>query len=71
MTYRVSEFAKLVGVTTTTLRRWHKTGKLVPDILTSGHRIYTDRHYADIKGIKSVKRLNVIYCRESTKNQKS
>ncbi len=69
--YSISEFSKLVGVTPGTLRRWHETGKLVPDILSSKHRRYTDAHLALVKGIKATNRLCVIYCRESTKQQQT
>jgi predicted site-specific integrase-resolvase len=38
-------------------------------VLASGHRRYTAEHIADAKGMKHDARLNVIYCRESTKSQ--
>lgn len=69
--YSISEFSKLIGVTAGTLRRWHSTGKLVPDILDSGHRRYTETHLSQIKGIRDTSRLNVVYCRESTKQQQT
>ena len=41
--YRISEFARLVGVSSATLRVWEKVGKLVPHHKTpSGYRIYSE-----------------------------
>ena len=68
--YSIGEFAKLIGVSSQTLIRWDQSGKLKPILLKSGHRRYTDDHLREIKGIKSNK-INVIYCRESTRQQKS
>lgn len=67
--YSISEFAKLINVTPTTLRTWDKIGKLNPIKLESGHRRYTKEHLSIINGIKEDSRLNIIYCRESTKQQ--
>jgi DNA-binding transcriptional MerR regulator len=69
--YSIGEFAKLVGVTTQTLRNWDESGKLKPILLESGHRRYTDTHLNEIRGIKHIERLNIVYCRESTRQQKT
>jgi predicted site-specific integrase-resolvase len=69
--YRISEFAQMVGVTAKTLRVWHDNGKLIPIVLESGQRRYNDSHYHKIMGIKKELRYTVLYCRESTKAQKS
>ena len=68
--YSIGEFAKLINVTTQTLRNWDKQNKLKPVILESGHRRYTNEHLNLINGIKESTKINVIYCRESTKIQK-
>lgn len=68
--YSIGEFAKLINVTPQTLRNWDKENKLKPIILESGHRRYTNEHLNLINGIKDCNRLNIIYCRESTKTQK-
>lgn len=68
--YSIGEFANLVGVTQKTLRSWDRSGKLTPIKLESGHRRYTDDHLIKVKGI-SKKKISVIYCRESTRAQKS
>ena len=39
----IGKFSKEIGVTTQTLRNWHKEGKLIPDIITdSGTRYYSE-----------------------------
>ena len=68
--YSIGEFSKIISVTRTTLRNWDKTNKLKPILLESGHRRYTDEHLAKIKNIDSNDKLNIVYCRESTKSQK-
>ena len=68
--YSIGEFAKLINVTAQTLRNWDKENKLKPIILDSGHRRYTNEHLNLINGIKEISKINVIYCRESTKIQK-
>lgn len=67
--YTISEFAKIVGVTPNTLRRWEQSGKLVPIRLKSKHRRYTDLHLAQLKKIKTPERINVVYIRELTDEQ--
>ncbi len=69
--YTIKEFANLINVTTQTLRNWDKNGKLIPIKLKSGHRRYTIEHLNKIKNIKNTDKLNIIYCRESTKQQKN
>lgn len=69
--YSICQFAKLINVTEQTLRNWDANGKLKPIKLESGHRRYTDEHLVKIKNIKKLDRLNIIYCRESTKQQKN
>jgi predicted site-specific integrase-resolvase len=69
--YSISEFAKLINVTPQTLRNWEKNKKLIPIKLNSGHRRYSEEHFNKIKNIiKNDNKLNVIYCRESTRQQK-
>lgn len=38
--FRITEFAKLLGVSAQTLRNWDKTGKLTAHRHPSGHRYY-------------------------------
>ena len=69
--YSISQFARKAGISGGTLRRWESLGKLVPIRLESGHRRYTDEHLFELKGLKKNKRKNVIYARESTKQQEN
>ncbi|MDR0999391.1 MAG: MerR family DNA-binding transcriptional regulator, partial [Clostridiales bacterium] len=36
----IGEASKILGVSITTLRRWDKEGRLIPEKTTSGHRRY-------------------------------
>ena len=70
MYYNIKQFAELLNVSKQTLRNWDKIGKLSPIKLKSGHRRYTIEHLNQFnKSYKSQNRLNIIYCRESTKQQ--
>lgn len=70
--YTISQFAKIIGVNKKTLQRWDKIGQLIPIKLESGHRRYTDSHVQLVMQNKiETKKLNIIYCRESTKQQKN
>ena len=69
MMYSITKFSKICGVSNRTLYRWEAEGTLVPIVLESGHRRYTDEHIRKVKGQSIKKRLNVIYCRESTQQQ--
>jgi predicted site-specific integrase-resolvase len=68
--YRPSEFAKRVGVTTRTLRRWDADGKLVAKRHPSGHRYYDESDVRSHLGVKEQDRRIVVYCRISSQNQK-
>ncbi|CAK0770263.1 putative resolvase [Gammaproteobacteria bacterium] len=69
--YRINEFAKRIGRSSSTIRRWEREGKLQTKRLTSGQRYFdeTDVHLV-FNGIQ-VKRLIIVYCRVSSANQKS
>ena len=43
--YQIGEFAKLIGVSMITLRRWDERGVFVADRSPLGNRIYTQEHY--------------------------
>lgn len=70
MVYRPNEFAKIIGKSTSTLRRWDKEGKLQPDRGLGGQRFYTDKDLQlalniEVKSQGSIK----VYCRVSSKSQ--
>ena len=69
--YTISQFAKLIGVSKKTLHRWDESDRLKPIKLESGHRRYNETHLQQVMNDKiQVDKINVIYCRESTKQQK-
>ena len=71
MFYNIKEFSELINVSKQTLRNWDKNNKLKPIKLDSGHRRYTNEHLKKFnENLKNVDRLNIIYCRESTIQQK-
>lgn len=68
----IGKFAKLVGVTPTTLRRMHESGELIPHHISEGGTRYysTDQlKFFTNNDVESVK-LVVGYCRVSTTSQK-
>jgi len=72
MLYSIGKFAKEIGVTTQTLRNWHKIKELIPiKVTTGGTRYYSDKQIFNyLNGDKKIQRQNVIYARVSTSNQK-
>lgn len=69
--YRTSEFAKRIGKSASTLRRWDNEGRFVARRMPSGHRYYTDEDIYLIMGIEKpkVQKQVVIYCRVSSRRQ--
>lgn len=47
--YKPREFAKLAGVSVTTLQRWDRDGILVADRSITNRRVYTDEHLSKIR----------------------
>jgi putative resolvase len=71
MFYNIKQFSELINVSKQTLRNWDNNGKLIPIKLKSGHRRYSNEHLKQFnKNLKNIDRLNIIYCRESTIQQK-
>ena len=70
---RPHEFAKEIGVSVETLRRWDRTGKLKAKRTPSNHRYYTDEDLAYAKGLKPISesRFIKVYCRVSSQKQKN
>ena len=71
MYYTIKQFSELINVTPQTLRNWDKQNKLKPIRLESGHRRYNESHLKQFQQFYKIEnnRLNIIYCRESTKQQ--
>ena len=70
--YTIHQLAKLLGVTTQTLRNWDRSGKLKPHHTSSnGYRYYLQEDVNTLLNIKPKKdRLVIGYCRVSSKKQK-
>lgn len=72
--YTISQFAKLIGKTTQTLRNWDKEGILKPHHVTaSGYRYYSQEqlnHFLGLKNQLPPNRKIVGYCRVSSNKQK-
>ena len=69
--YKINEFAKRVGRTTTTLRRWDESGVL-PAKRTAGNQRYYDE--SDLRKalrieLPDVEKKVIVYCRVSSKGQ--
>lgn len=69
--YTVQEAAKMLGVATSTLRRWEREGK-IQSIRTAGnHRRYTIEELSKIKEVKPLnERITIGYCRISPSHSK-
>ena len=69
--YNVTEFAEMIGKSVKTLQRWDREGILTAYRSPSKRRYYTHAQYLEYMG-ETIKdcRLNVIYARVSTQNQK-
>lgn len=72
MAYRPHEFAKLIGKSTSTLRRWDKENKLVPKRGIGGQRYYSEQDLQKALNIENnVQRgKTIVYCRVSSVGQK-
>lgn len=58
--YPISKFAKEIGVTTTTLRNWHKREWLIPAKITnSGARYYSEKQLREYLGISESEEINI------------
>ncbi len=67
----IGKFAKMVGLTPTTLRRMHNTGELIPyHISKGGTRYYSTEQLDSFLGNRGTAKKVVGYCRVSTPAQK-
>ena len=67
----IGKFAKMVGVTTTTLRRMHQRGDFIPYHITkSGTRYYSMEQLKEFSGPLVSEKIVIGYCRVSTPAQK-
>lgn len=68
--YRINEFAKKLGRSVQTIRRWEVEGKLVAKRLPSGHRYFDDSDVRLMLGRAPSKKDVIVYCRVSSAGQK-
>ncbi|MHB8255284.1 MAG: IS607 family transposase [Acidiferrobacter sp.] len=68
--YSMGEFAKRIGRSAQTVRRWEREGKLVAKRLPSGHRTFDESDVRHMMGRAPENRLTIVYCRVSRAGQK-
>ena len=70
--YPINKFAKIIGVTSQTLRNWEQSGKLIPHHRSdSNYRYYSESQLQQILGEqRDKKKLTIGYCRVSNYKQK-
>jgi len=70
--WKVGEFGQIVGVSASTLRRWEKEGRLIPERTLGNQRVYTEAHISLARNLKTGKSPDkvIIYCRVSSNSQK-
>jgi putative resolvase len=70
--YRIGQAASLLGVSTSTLRRWEREGKLIPQRTEGDHRLYRLSQFKTSKQTQSVReRKTIAYARVSSHDQKT
>lgn len=69
--YKIKEFAKRVGRTTTTIRRWDESGVLPAKRTAGGQRYYDESDLRKALRIElpEVEKKTIVYCRVSSKGQ--
>ena len=69
--YPINKFAKIIGVTSQTLRNWEQSGKLIPHHRSdSNYRYYSESQLQQILGEqRDKKKLTIGYCRVSSHKQ--
>jgi predicted site-specific integrase-resolvase len=68
--YTIGDFAKRIGRSASTVRRWERDGLIKSKRLPSGHRYFDEDDIRTILGKADEKRLTVVYCRVSSHGQK-
>ncbi|WP_139193146.1 IS607 family transposase, partial [Anaerobacillus alkalilacustris] len=69
--YTLKEAANILGVSSSTLRRWEKEGKITSTRTSGGHRRYTTEDLSNVNKnkVKNPK-MTIGYCRVSSSDQK-
>ena len=70
--YRIGQAAQLLGVSNSTLRRWEREGKLIPQRTEGDHRLYRLSQFKMSKTQQHTRdRKTIAYARVSSHDQKS
>lgn len=70
--YRISEFARRIGRSASTVRRWEVEGRITPSRTPTGQRYFTDDDVRHALGLAAHgNRATVVYCRVSSAGQKN
>lgn len=68
----IKEAAEFLGVSTETLRRWEKAGKLISYRTDGGHRRYEQTDLIKLKSFENQEnKITIGYCRVSSSDQKA
>ena len=72
MLLSIGKVAKKLGITTTTLRNWHRENKLIPEKITDGGTRYysDDQIFKFMNKFEHIEKINYIYSRVSNIGQK-
>lgn len=69
--YSIGMFAKRIGRSVQTVRRWEREGKLTTKRLPSGHRYFDESDVRRMMGGTPERRVIIVYCRVSSTGQKN
>ncbi|MFE9691134.1 IS607 family transposase [Micromonospora sp. NPDC005806] len=71
--YRIGDFAKRVGRSVSTVRRWEAEGRITARRLPSGQRYFDDSDVRTVlqPGFDAARRKVVVYCRVSSSGQEA
>jgi predicted site-specific integrase-resolvase len=68
--YTIGDFARRIGRSASTVRRWEREGLIKSKRLPSGHRYFDENDMRSILGKADEKRMTIVYCRVSSHGQK-
>lgn len=60
--WKIAEFGELIGVSSSTLRRWEQEEKLIPERTLGNQRIYTEKHSLHSAKSKDWQVANSCHC---------
>src|SRR5688572_30194274 len=69
--FKIGQAAKALGVSPSTLRRWEREGKIIPERTEGSHRLYRLSQFKISKKINIRERNTIAYARVSSHDQKS